>query len=79
VGGEMNLELDFRPLRTRAFKPGSQAFRILEHMLSGKSITPLQAAKLFNCYALHSRISEIRESGWNVKKQMVDGHGEYSL
>jgi hypothetical protein len=75
----MNLELDFRPLRTRAFKPGSQSFRILEWLRSGKTITPFEALQRFGTLALHSRIAELREAGWDVKCKLVDGHGEYSL
>lgn len=79
----MNLELDLRPLRTRAFKPDSQCFRILEHLRSGKTLTPFEAMQRFGTLALHSRIAELREAGWTVKCHLVTvGEkqvGRYSL
>lgn len=73
-----HLTLD-SPSKERAFRPGSQCFRILEWLRAGKTITPLQAMQMFNCYVLHSRIAELRAAGWDVKCRLVNGHGEYSL
>jgi len=49
----------------------SQNERILNYMLKGGSLTPLKAFKLFDCWALSSRISDIRRLGYNVKSEPV--------
>lgn len=72
-----------KKLITRAFKPGSQCFRILEWMLAGNTVTPFDALQRFGTLALHSRISELREAGWKVRCKLIKvGNamvGEYSL
>jgi len=40
-------------------------------MLNGGSLTPLKALKLFDCLALSSRISNIRDMGYRVKSEPV--------
>lgn len=64
--------LDFAtPLRTKAFKPGSQCFSILEHLRAGNTLTPLQCFEKFGVLATHSRMSEIRDAGWNISCVLV--------
>lgn len=56
----------------------SQNERILEYMLKGGSLTPLQALKRFNCWALSSRISDLRRLGkYNIKSELVKRNGKY--
>lgn len=70
----------------------SQCRMILQHMASGKPITPLDALNLYGCFRLSARIFEIRDLGKQYgfevitgKKQIVDRFGnkkivaEYSL
>lgn len=75
--------LDFSPIITRSFRPGSQCFGILQHLRAGNTLTPLDAFRLFNTLALHSRCSELREAGWPVNCQLVAVNGKtvgrYSL
>ncbi len=49
----------------------SQTDRILEHMLSGKSITPLEALDLFGTMRLGARIADIRKKGYIVYSEFV--------
>lgn len=44
-------------------------------MLSGKSITPMGALKLFNCWALSSRVSEIQKTH-KVKSELIERNGK---
>jgi hypothetical protein len=44
----------------------SQNYEILEYMKAGNSIAPLEALKLFNCWALSSRISDLHKLGYNI-------------
>jgi hypothetical protein len=64
-------------------KRKSQAEAVLDHMKAGKAITPALAYELCGTLALHSRISELRERGYDVQKEMVarDGKtfGSYTL
>jgi len=45
----------------------SQTTDILEHLNSGKRITPLDALGLFGCMRLAARIAELRGKGHNIK------------
>jgi len=50
----------------------SQNERILKYLLSGKSLTPMEALKKFGTWALSSRMSEIRAMNkYNVKAEMI--------
>ena len=45
----------------------SQKQRVLGHLLTGKSITPLEALQKFGCYRLSSVIHRLRNGGYNIK------------
>ena len=49
----------------------SQADRILEYMLAGNSITPLEALNLFGCFRLPARIADIKAKGYLVYSEFV--------
>ena len=49
----------------------SQTDRILDYMLSGKSITPLEALDLFKCFRLGARIADIKARGYIVYSEFV--------
>lgn len=49
----------------------SQKERILEHLLSGKSISPLEALNLYGSLRLGARIADIRSEGYIVYMEMV--------
>jgi hypothetical protein len=53
--------------QVRLLKPSGHACMILSHMLRGHTLTTFQAFRLFQCTSLHSRLSEIRARGWNVR------------
>jgi hypothetical protein len=61
----------------------SQTVKILNYLLKGKSITPLEALSRFKCFRLASRINEIKRSGIIVNKEIVTKNGKryarYSL
>ena len=66
-------------------KGRSQNARILDHLLQGKSLTQLQATKLFNCTRLASRINDLKKEGWDIDCKMVKNYntnthyGSYSI
>ena len=49
----------------------SQTDRILDYMLSGKSITPLEALDMFGCFRLGARIADIKAKGYIVYSEFV--------
>ena len=50
---------------------GSQTDRILEWMLEGHSITPLEALEKFKCFRLGARIADIRQKGYLVYSEFI--------
>lgn len=49
----------------------SQVERILEFMLAGNAITPLEAFNKFRCFRLGARIADIKKKGYAVKSRFV--------
>ena len=49
----------------------SQSEAVLQHLQSGKTLTPLDAYLLYGTLALHSRVSELRERGFSIECEMV--------
>lgn len=44
---------------------------ILKYLQEGRSITPLEAWSLCNCWALSSRISDLKKKGYKIKSEPV--------
>lgn len=49
----------------------SQAEKILDYMLSGKAITPIEALDLFGCFRLGARIADIKAKGYLVYSDRI--------
>lgn len=49
----------------------TQKDMILEHMMSGRPITPLEALNLYGSLRLGARIADIRKEGYIVYREMV--------
>lgn len=49
----------------------SQNSRILRYLMKGKSLSPLQALKLFDTWRLSARISELIKEGFPIVTTMV--------
>lgn len=54
----------------------SQTDQILEWMLSGRTITPLEALNRFGCNRLAARISDIKARGYLVYSEFVTTNSE---
>jgi hypothetical protein len=50
----------------------SQNARIRKYLESGKSLTPLDGLYLFGCWALSSRISDLKKQGVNIKSELIE-------
>jgi len=50
----------------------TQNNKILQHLLNGHSITPIQALEKFGCFRLGARIFELRKQGFYIDTETVD-------
>lgn len=50
---------------------------ILEHLQSGKGITPLEAYQQYNCLRLGARIYDLRAEGHNIHTETVLDDGKH--
>ena len=61
----------------------SQNKQILNHLESGKTITPIDALNLFGCFRLGARIHDLKSEGYDIKTEIRTVNGkrfaEYSL
>lgn len=55
----------------------SQVKQVLKYLLKGGTLTPMQALKLFDCWSLSSRISDInRMEKYVVKSELIKVRGD---
>jgi hypothetical protein len=54
----------------------SQTLNIQRHLAKGRSITPMDALKLFGCFRLGARIYDLKRSGWKIAKSTVERNGK---
>ncbi|MDO5686462.1 MAG: helix-turn-helix domain-containing protein [Neisseria sp.] len=52
-------------------KKSSQTDLILAHLQQGKSLTPLEALRLFGCLRLGARVHDLRQDGYPIISQIV--------
>ena len=50
----------------------AQSNKILIHLMSGQSITPLQALDLYGCFRLSARIQDLEAEGYKIKSKLID-------
>jgi hypothetical protein len=48
----------------------TQSKMILESLLRGEKLTPLDALKNFGCFRLGARIYELKKKGYNIQKEL---------
>lgn len=52
---------------------------ILNHLIKGNSITPIQALNMFGCFRLSGRIFDLRDQGYNIETNIKKmGHKRYA-
>jgi hypothetical protein len=54
----------------------SQCGQILEHLQSGKTITPLEALNMFGCFRLGARCWDLKKTGYDIKTRMAEKNGK---
>ena len=65
-----NILFNSQKMKSMGERINSHLRLIRERLLSGGSITPLEALRDFGCYRLASRISDLKKEGLNIKKTM---------
>ena len=50
----------------------SQNEKILKHLLSGCSISGLEALQHYGCFRLAARIYDLRQQGWDIEDDAID-------
>lgn len=55
----------------------TQSEAILEHLKSGKSLTPIDALNLFGCFRLGARILDLKKEGHNIVTEIVHENGKH--
>ncbi len=53
-----------------AYKPGSQNYHILDHLIQKGRITALEALSLYRVFRLAARICDIRDDGYTIHTRM---------
>ena len=58
----------------------SKQSKVLAHLVSGKSITPIEALELYGSFRLGALIFNLRADGHNIKTDLIKGtgHAKYS-
>ena len=46
---------------------------LLQHMLQGNSITPLDAFQKFGCFRLGARIYDLKRQGHDIRSETITG------
>ena len=54
----------------------SQEKKIAEHLLSGKTITPIEALNLYGCFRLGARIHDLRNGGMSIETRTISDNGK---
>lgn len=49
----------------------SQNSRILKFLMTGKTLTPIQALNLFDCFRLSARISNLKDDGFPIVTDLI--------
>ena len=50
----------------------TQAAMILNHLIAGGSLTPLESLNLYGVMALSQRIGELKRQGYPIKRDLIE-------
>lgn len=54
----------------------SQNERIIKYLKTGKTLTPMNALNLFDCFRLAARISDLRRDGHTIYTNQISKNGK---
>ena len=58
-------------INDNSVQSGSQKDKILDYLMEGHSLTPLEALNLFGCFRLGARIADIKGEGYLIRTVRV--------
>lgn len=56
---------------TTKYTQGTYKALILEHLMTGEQLEPMKALKLWHCFSLAQRISEMKQDGIPIHSKIV--------
>ena len=65
------------PKRGQTDSKGTQDQLILAHLLTGKTITPIEALRKYGTFRLSARVFNLRKQGYNVVTDIVYKNGKH--
>lgn len=57
----------------------SQKQLILDYLLEGNEITPIDALNMFGCFRLGARIADLKKDGYDIKTRIAKGGKNYAI
>lgn len=57
----------------------SQKQLILDYMLAGNEITPIDVLNKFGCLRLGARIADLKKEGYDIKTRIAKGGKNYAI
>lgn len=60
-------------------KKKSQKQLILDYLLEGNEITPIDALNKFGCFRLGARIADLKKDGYDIKTRIAKGGKNYAI
>jgi len=54
----------------------TQTDQIRAHLMSRKTITPIQALRKYGCMRLAARVSDLRAEGLEIRSTMIEQNGK---
>lgn len=57
----------------------TQTAMTLEYLQRFGEITPLEALSAFGCFRLSARISELRDAGYNISREISKGKKNFAI
>jgi hypothetical protein len=55
----------------------TQNQQIIAYLMSGRTLTPLEALDRFGCLRLGARIWDLKKRGFDIKKETVESNGKH--
>ena len=59
--------LKYRDELSAQLHKANQQWRILDHLIRNRTISPLEALEMYGCYRLGARIYDLRQAGIKIK------------
>jgi len=54
----------------------TQNKQIINYLLDGNALTPMEALRLFGCFRLSARILELRKKGYHIQTENITKDGK---